>query len=277
MDTGRAQVSHRAAPPGRLGRVRNAGRIEGGRGIPLPGLRRFDGYALMLVFGGGGRYRDREHDLLLVPGDLVEVLPGRPHWYGCTGPGRWDEVHLVFEGPVFDLCLQQGLLGAGRPVHRLAPVEWWLSRLDGFRTRRPPLGAAGVDDEVCDVLRLLAELAARRSGPAADGGPGGWLARSRARLAADLSEPLALADVAAEVGLGYESWRKRFQAETGVPPARYRAQRRIEAAAELLRRTSLGNREIAASLGFSDEHHLARRFRAATGRTTGAFRRESGG
>ena len=277
VQIGRAQVSSRAAPPGRLGRVRNAGRIEGGRGIPTPGLRRFDGYALMLVFGGDGRYRDLDSDLPLGPGDLVEVLPGRPHWYGCTGPGRWDEVHLVFEGPVFDLCLARGLLGAGSPVHHLAPVDRWLARLDGFRTRRAPVSAAGADDEVCDVLRLLADLAGRRDGSPGGGGSGGWLARSQARLAADLGEPLDLAAVAAEVGLGYESWRKRFQAETGVPPARYRAQRRVEAAAELLRRTSLSNREIAASLGFSDEHHFAKRFRAATGRTTGAFRREPGG
>jgi AraC-like DNA-binding protein len=275
MDDARAQVSHRAGPPGRLGRVRNVGRIDGGRGIPTRGLRRFDGYALMLVFGGAGRYRDVERDLPLGPGDLVEVLPGRPHWYGLVGPGHWDEVHLVFDGPVFDLCVTQGLLGGG-PVHRLSPVDWWLARLDGFRTRRAPVTAAGADDEVCDVLRLLAEIAGRRGEPGRDGWAGGWLARSQARLAADLAEPLALPEVAAGVGVGYESWRKRFQAETGMSPARYRAQRRIEAAQDLLGRTSLTNREIAASLGFSDEHHFAKRFRAATGRTATEYRRDAG-
>jgi transcriptional regulator GlxA family with amidase domain len=128
---------------------------------------------------------------------------------------------------------------------------------------------------VCDVLHVLADLAARGEAGPPDV-PGGWLARSQALLASDLAEPLDLPGVAAAVGLGYESWRKRFQAETGLAPARYRAQRRIEAAADLLRRTTLSNREIAASLGFSDEHHFAKRFRATTGRTTSGYRGDAG-
>lgn len=240
--------------------------------MPLGGLRRFDGYALTLVFGGSGRYVDERGELAVSAGDLIEVLPGRPHWYGPVGGGRWDEVHLVFEGPVFDLAHRQGLLGEV-PVHRPGPVDWWLGRLDGFRTRRPPVTAAGADEEACEVLRLLAELAGHRSGAAPPAGPGGWLARSQALLAADLAEPVLLDAVAAAVGLTYESWRKRFRAETGMSPARYRAQRRIEAAQDLLRRTSMSNREIAASLGFSDEHHFAKRFRSATGLGTTEYRR----
>jgi transcriptional regulator GlxA family with amidase domain len=82
--------------------------------------------------------------------------------------------------------------------------------------------------------------------------------------------------VAAAAGLGYESWRKRFAAETGQPPGRYRARRRVDAAAELLRRSSLTNREIAEAVGFSDEHHFARQFRAVTGLSTTAYRRTVG-
>jgi AraC family transcriptional regulator len=87
---------------------------------------------------------------------------------------------------------------------------------------------------------------------------------------------LNLTTVAAAVGLGDESWRTRFTAETGVPPATYRMQRRVEAAAELLRGTSLTNREVADALGFSDEHHFARRFRSVVGLTTTAYRRTGG-
>ena len=41
---------------------------------------------------------------------------------------------------------------------------------------------------------------------------------------------------------------------------------------ELLTHTSLSTREIAATLGFSDERHLIRHFRAVTGATPRAFR-----
>jgi AraC-like DNA-binding protein len=230
----------------------------------------------MLVFGGTGRYRDLARDVLLEPGDLVYVLPDHPHWYGVTGSTGWDEVHLVFEGPAFNLCAQRGLIDVRRLVRQMRPLEHWLDRIDGFRTRRPPTTLAGVDDEVCDVLRLLVDVAAQFStGAKADTASrrGGWLAESRVLLATDLADPAQLRDIAAAVGMSYESWRKRFQAETGVAPARFRTLRRIDAARDLMQRTTLSNRELAASLGFSDEHHLAKQFRRTTGTTTSHVRR----
>ncbi|MEV0001519.1 AraC family transcriptional regulator [Micromonospora sp. NPDC050980] len=274
-----ALVAYRTGPPGRLGRVHSVGRVQGGRGVPTGPPRRFHSHALMYVWGGHGRYRDARHDLPLGPGHLVHVLPGHAHWYGVTGAGTWNEVHLVFSGPAFDLAARQGLVDPVRPVRRLTPVEHWRDRLDRFRTVRPPRGPAGADDEVCEVLRLLVEIAARDAVPEHDGapaGPPGWLVESRVRLGDDLGGPLDLRAVALAVGMSYETWRKRFQAATGEPPARYRQRRRVEAAGELLRRTSLTNRDIAASLGFTDEHHLAKQFRRLTGLTAGEFRRTLG-
>lgn len=73
--------------------------------------------------------------------------------------------------------------------------------------------------------------------------------------------------------MSYESWRRSFAAETGVPPARWRQLRRVDAASELLRRTGLTTREIADSVGFSDGHHLSKVFRRVAGMTTVEFRR----
>jgi AraC-like DNA-binding protein/predicted GNAT family N-acyltransferase len=73
--------------------------------------------------------------------------------------------------------------------------------------------------------------------------------------------------------MSYESFRKRFQRETGVSPARYRTLRRIEAARELLRYSpQLTNRQIAETLGFADEYHFSRRFTQIAGSTPRQFR-----
>lgn len=276
MTARRIALSPRTGPAGRLGQVDTAGRIESGRGAPAQRLRQEHRHGLTYVFEGTGRYRDAGSDVPLVTGSLVHLFPGHPHWYGADAAG-WSEVYLLFAGPVFDTALATGLLDLATPVRRLEPVAWWRDRIDRFRTRRPPLTAAAADDEVCDVLRLLVEVASRdRSGGGGAPAPLGWLAQSQAALASDLDRRLDLAAVAAAAGLGYESWRKRFAAESGQPPARYRLRRRVDAAAELLRRTSLTNREIAEAVGFSDEHHFARQFRAVTGLSTTAYRRTVG-
>lgn len=259
-----------------------AGRVDGGRGIPPGKPRKYPHFALMYVVRGEGRYRDRQLDLPLVPGSLVSVLPGHPHWYGVVGPGSWDEVNIVMDGPLFETCAANGLLDRRKPVRQLLPVAYWRGRIDRFRTARAPMSAAGADAEACDVVRLLVAMAAGEAAQDSnvEGGPysaaTGWLEASLALLADDLQASIDLPATAAAVGMGYESWRKRFAALTGQSPARFRLLRRIDAAADLMARTSLSNRAIASACGFSDEHHLSRRFREVTGVTTTAYRRSMG-
>ena len=67
----------------------------------------------------------------LTTGDVVLVLPERAHWYG-PGRGRtWDELYLVFDGPVFDLWRGTGVLDEAHPVHS-APDGWHLLHMDQF-------------------------------------------------------------------------------------------------------------------------------------------------
>ncbi len=274
-------LATRPGPPGQLGRLVSAGRIVGGRGVPDAAPRAIDTFALMLVSSGTGVYRDRAGERPLGPGSAVVVVPGHRHWYGALSRGGWDEVYLTFEGPAFGAALSAGLVSAVEPVRPLQPVPYWLDRVDGFRTRRPPTTLSGADHEVCDLLRLLVEVhsgVGSGTGFVQTPGParGGWLHRSESLLAQNLGESLALAHVAAAVGIGYESWRKQFQAETGVSPGRYRLLRRVDAAAEALRRSTLTHREIAASLGFTDEHHFSKQFLRIRGVAPSAFRRGQG-
>ncbi len=268
-------VAARRGPAGRLGDVRLAGRIDGGRGVPPGPPRRYPSFALTYVTAGSGRYREAGRDLPLSAGSLVHVFPGRPHWYGVSGPGGWDEVYLVFEGPIFELAARTGVLDPRQPVRTLLPVPYWLHRLDDFRTRRPPRTAAARDAEACDLLRLLTEIhgTSQPGHGALDGGRGeDWFLRSQDLLEAELDQPLRPERVAEAVGMPYETWRRRFRERAGCAPARHRLLRRVDAATELLTHTSLSTREIAATLGFSDERHLIRPFRAVTGATPRAVR-----
>ncbi len=58
----------------------------------------------------------------------------------------------------------------------------------------------------------------------------------------------------------------------GMPPHSYILQRRLEQAQQMLRTTKLPLSEIALSLGFSDQSHLARHFRRMTGLPPSAAR-----
>lgn len=267
-----ASIVERRGPAGRAGRLVVAGSASSSRG-PRPGIDvRFPMHGCTLVTAGTGRYRDAGHDRPLGPGSVVLVFPDYPHWYGADEPG-WDEHFLVFDGPLFRTAVSTGLLDPARPVLDLSDVDRWVARFDHFRLRPAPTTSVARDAEAAMVLALLAEMIASAEPRAQP--DGSWLSRSIDLLEPGTGAPLALAEVAAAVGMSYDAWRKAFRAEVGVAPARFRLDRRLAAVAELLVTTSRSVRSIAVEFGFTDERHLVVRFHEAHGCTPAAYRRSS--
>lgn len=267
--TSSLSVVERRGARGRMGRLVLAGRAVTKR--PRSDVEaRFPMYGCTLVTSGTGRYRDEDHDVVLGPGDVVFVVPGHPHRYGA-GRGGWDERFLAFDGPLFRLAAENGLIDIRRPVRSLGDVDRWAARFDHFRLRPAPTTPAERDAEAAMVLTLLADMVACEAA-SASGVAEHWLDRSRRLLGADPGRPLALSEVAAAVGMPYETWRRAFKAAAGVPPARFRLDRRLAAAADLLLTTSSSVRAIADDLGFTDERHLTARFRESYGVTPATFR-----
>lgn len=260
-------VTVRPPVPVGLGRVELAGRIVGGRGIRPRAPRRYPTHALMLVTGGTGGYRGVTGDAPLGPGSLVLVRPGEPHWYGPSPGAVWDEAYCAVTGPAFDLAARRGALGRDRVVAPADPARLQ-SLLERVRLAPPPTTTSAQDAEALDLLAALI-------GALAPADPetltGGWLARSM-HLLADEDDDVALTEVAAAVGMAYETWRRRFRAQVGIAPARYRRDARVRSSASLLRMTSLSVTEIAHRAGFVDDRHLARHFVRAFGVTPGRYR-----
>ncbi len=250
--------------PSPLGRVRGAGTNAGSRGVRE---RRYHSYAVVCVVAGGGRYEDEAGTRCdIQAGDVIVVFPGMLHSYGPNGADPWDEIYVIADGPAFELLEQVGILDRAHPVRRLTSGEVWRGEVAALLRAPRPAGPRDRAVEAWNLARLLVELLV----------PGEraptWLDTSRAMLAADLRTPGDLGAVAEAVGIPYETFRKRFKTATGLTPRAYREARRIEAARELLHLTSLTHREIASTLGYSDEFHFSRRFKAATGVAPSRYR-----
>ncbi len=258
-----------------LGKITTLGIISKGTGTDRATLRQYRSYAIVYFLDGTGQYRDANgFRRTIVTGDLVLVTPDLAHQY-TTRPGHyWDECHISFEGPLFDLCRATGLLNESRPIIHLEPVQYWLGRM---RAVIQSPSSQSISEKCAEITRLLSLLTdifldpdenahATRSNAA--------LYAAKSMLDANLEQELDLQQMAKDLGLTYETFRKGFRKVYGVAPAQYRAQRRMTAACHLLVTTNTTHERIAEYLGFADEFHFSKRFRQLVGMSPKEYRRQ---
>ncbi|WP_307816169.1 AraC family transcriptional regulator [Myceligenerans indicum] len=95
---------------------------------------------------------------------------------------------------------------------------------------------------------------------------------ARDLLDTDPTQPVRLADVAAEIGVTVPHLVRAFTREFGLPPHRYLVGRRLD----LARRRLLAGEpapDVAATTGFHDQAHLTRHFRRLLRTTPGRYQR----
>ena len=94
-------------------------------------------------------------------------------------------------------------------------------------------------------------------------------------MAANLENPISLADVAAATGLSRMHFAAQFRVATGLRPHEYLLQRRIERAQELLLASRKPLVEIALDVGFKTQAHFTTVFARLVGETPNVWRQRN--
>lgn len=243
----------------------------GGEGVRDRDLR---AYALVYLLGGSGYYEDGRLGVRPVAaGDLIVVFPGMRHGYYNGDQRSWSEVWVVFRGPLFAALEVDGLLDRTRPVlhpGRDTALEEAFAHLY-LALQGDQLGpdtglVPRVHQLIADIVRLDRALAQRDD----------WIDRACTLLAGSLDRPLDCRQVARQLGVGYERFRRGFARALGLAPAQWRQARRIERARRMLQEGTQPLAAIAQALGYCDQYFFNRQFSRATGISPARYRRDFG-
>lgn len=121
------------------------------------------------------------------------------------------------------------------------------------------------------LLLVLLSGVARRERVGLDPPPL-FVRRARELLSDRFTEPLRIGEVAYEVGVHPSSLARAFQHHYHCTPGEFVRRLRVDLAARRLALPEASLASIARETGFSDQSHLSRTFKGATGMTPGAFR-----
>jgi AraC family transcriptional regulator len=215
-------------------------------------------------------------------------------WLAPTGIGEEEitltapipeALHLYLPARQFDLLADRYNL-AGSPVHAIryqGGLTDELIRQIGLSVLAEMRRDSATGRMFAEVssLMLAARLAHDYAGAAMpDPGPGRphGLDNARLRRVLDhieqhLEDEIAVAELAALAHLSPFHFTRMFTAAVGLPPYRYVARRRLQAAMAMLALGRLPLSEIAHRSGFASQASFSRAFRRATGLTPGAYRR----
>ena len=199
---------------------------------------------------GGLRHRVGPRQALIVPRRA-------PHAYGADPDDPWTIWWLHMTGAqAADLVaatratLQRPVIPVTALARCTALIEEVIEHLEQDETLARLRAASGA------AWHLLTTLADFRPGQSADDP----IERIRERLAADLGQPLSIAEVAAEASLSPSHLTALFKARTGYAPMQYRTLLRMQRARELLDTSDKPVATIAREVGYDDAAHFSRRF-----------------
>jgi AraC family transcriptional regulator len=107
------------------------------------------------------------------------------------------------------------------------------------------------------------------------GGLAPWqMLRVRAFIDGNLHRTIHIRDLSAVAQRSPAYFSRKFKLAAGESPHAYLVRRRLERACNLMVISAASLSEIALSVGFSDQSHLCRHFRAAFGQSPASWRRE---
>lgn len=217
---------------------------------------------LFMLFHDAVRWGPSPRTRDLQPGTLVLWDHGAAHYYG-NPTSRWSHSWVHCDGPAVRDMLHQARVACGRPIAMPDP-----SRVDQhlFDLHEELAGPHRPDAVIVrNILENLVREAARSNRRPLQSPIPDPMVRAKQAIDAGYDQRLTLARLAGDADLSVPHFCSEFRRHFGTPPITYLIQRRMHAAAALLRETATPVGEVARRVGYDDPFHFSKLFKACFG------------
>ena len=235
-------------------------------------------YQLLYLTGGEGVFEStNQRPTRIKEGDLFLLFPGEWHTYHPLPSRGWKSYWIGFKGRNIDDRVRAGFLSPTKPIYHVGFSSAIVNLYDeAMQTAREEAAysqqtLAGVVNHLVGLMYSLE----RNRVLSKDQGHVDMVNKARLRIRESLESDLTIQQVAEEMGISYSNFRKLFKEFTGIAPAMYQQELRLQRAKEMLSTTDISIKEIAYRLNFESPDYFSSKFKAKTGRKPSEYRQET--
>jgi AraC-like DNA-binding protein len=235
-------------------------------------------YQLLYLTEGEGTFQStNQKPTRIKQGDLFLLFPGEWHTYHPTEYKGWKSYWIGFKGRNVDDRVRAGFLSPTKPIYHVGfsseivhlYEEAFLKAKEEAAYSQQIL--AGIVNHLVGLMYSLERnIVLNKDYNYAD-----IMNRARLRIRESLESDMTIQRIAEELGIGYSNFRKLFKEYTGVAPAMYQQELRLQRAKEMLSTTNLSIKEIAYRLNFDSPDYFSAKFKIKTGRKPSEFRQDT--
>ena len=231
--------------------------------------RELNEYQLLYLTEGEGVFcSTHQKPVKIKEGDLFLLFPGEWHSYHPTSDIGWKSYWIGFRGKNMDDRVAAGFLGAEKPIYHIGfsseIVRLYKSAYDAAvkeQAYSQQLLAGIVNHLIGMMYSLERNIELNKNYSHVN-----MVNRARLRIREALESSLTIQQIAEELGVSYSNFRKLFKEYTGLSPAIYQQDLKLQRAKELLSTTDMSVKEIAYMLNFDSPDYFSAKFKIKTGR-----------
>ena len=230
--------------------------------------RTLDEYQMLYLVEGEGVFTS-EHikEQKIKSGDIFLLFPGEWHSYHPAENSKWKSYWIGYKGKNMDDRVKYGFMSPEKPIYHVGYSTEIIQLYDSAMKAAKEEAAysqqrlAGIVNNLIGVMYSKERnIILNRDRNKVD-----IINKARLIIREKLESRITIQEIAEQMGMGYSNFRKLFKEFTGVSPALYQQELRLQKAKELLSTTNTSIKEIAYQLNFDSPDYFSSKFKMKVG------------
>lgn len=197
--------------------------------------RTLDEYQLLYNVEGEGVFRSTHiKETVIKPGDMFLLFPGEWHTYHPNKDIGWKQYWIGFKGKNIDERVKAGFLSPEKPIYHVGfSVDIQMLYEEAYKTaiKEAPYSQQTLAGIVNHLIGLMYSLE-RTNELSKNTQHMDIVSKAQMLIRDSLEKQLSIQDIAEQLGVSYSNLRKIFKEYTGMAPALYQHDLKLQRAKE---------------------------------------------